>query len=430
MKLRLFSYLCSAAAVAALFLGTAHAVVLWNFTSVKSSFGGLPGATGDGFNDDTAAINRAISAATSPNGGVVYFPPGKYKYVGPMAVPANTAFRLYGDGPGVSTIVFTGTPSAGIDAHNRGNSNLQVDGLTLKANSNCGAATAIYAGFNETPPAKFRSATIRNVEIMGSERSNNPTAYWGNGISLFQAQNALIEDVQVHGKYDYANQGPTAGVGIHWAGSAPVANYPTTQAFLHNIYVDFFQVAVQTDGWVEGFYMSKFELVFCGYPASNSHAAMELTGTTGSNQAVPVFHISDGHINQISAGIRMNNINGIKISHVDFFNQLYDGTHVELTNCQGVSLIDNSFSDYGASQTISNGIYVISTNVFPATPSSASIIMSGNTFSHMSQTGGGACIALTANCTKIKILDTLFGVNEALHKYALQGADAAVRELP
>jgi hypothetical protein len=37
-----------------------------------------------------------------------------------MVLPKNTAYRLYGDGPGISTIVFTGNPNAGIDGHNRG----------------------------------------------------------------------------------------------------------------------------------------------------------------------------------------------------------------------------------------------------------------------------------------------------------------------
>lgn len=36
------------------------------------------GAAGNGTTDDTGAINSALSAATSADGGVVYFPAGTY----------------------------------------------------------------------------------------------------------------------------------------------------------------------------------------------------------------------------------------------------------------------------------------------------------------------------------------------------------------
>ncbi len=67
----------------------------------------------DGF-DDTAAINAAISAGKS-----IYFPAGTYDFTGSMLLPANTTYRLYGEGTGVSTIRFTG-PNAGINAPNTG----------------------------------------------------------------------------------------------------------------------------------------------------------------------------------------------------------------------------------------------------------------------------------------------------------------------
>src|ERR1700731_2577391 len=89
--------------------------------------------------DDTTAIYNAINAAG--NGGKsIYFPPGTYRYNGSINLPANTSYRLYGDGPGVSTILFTG-PSAGINGSSMGQATLNVEGLTLKANStDCGTA--------------------------------------------------------------------------------------------------------------------------------------------------------------------------------------------------------------------------------------------------------------------------------------------------
>src|SRR5437016_5858671 len=66
------------------------------------------GAIPDDGQDDTAAINAAIWSGQS-----IYFPPGTYNYSGSIYVPANTSYRFYGDGPGVSTIVFTGNPYTG-----------------------------------------------------------------------------------------------------------------------------------------------------------------------------------------------------------------------------------------------------------------------------------------------------------------------------
>ncbi len=91
---------------------------------------------------DTAAIQAAVNAGSS-----IYFPPGTYIYQGALTLPANKSYRLYGDGPGVSTILFTG-PGAGINGPTMGTNTLNVEGLTLMASSmNCG--TAISASFGE-----------------------------------------------------------------------------------------------------------------------------------------------------------------------------------------------------------------------------------------------------------------------------------------
>ena len=415
MKPRLSSYICSAAAVSALFLGTADAAT-WSFTSVKSSFNSLPPAVGNGTADDTAAINRAIANGTS-----IYFPPGTYRYVGVLTVPANTAYRFYGDGPGISKILFN-TASTGINAPNRGSQPLQIEGLTIVAGTaNCG--TAISAAFD---PAigKYRSATIRNVEIAPSDRSLSPTGYWVNGISLYQAPNALIEDVQVHGKFDFSQGGtsaPIAEVGISWFSSA---DHPTTQLFLHNTYVEYFKVGVQTSGWVEGFYMSGFELVFCG---SSTRGAMELTGATYPNGGkVPTFYLSNGHVNQITEGIRMTNLVGVKISHVNFLNQLGNGTHLSVTNCTDASITDSDFFDYGSlGENQSNGIYLFSTTAGATTGTK----ISGNTFSNMTQSQGGSCVVVQANCRRVQILDNDFG-NSPSHINNMAGNNAFIRETP
>lgn len=111
-----------------------------------TDYGAVPN---DGLSD-TTAINAAVAAGTS-----VYFPPGSYNYTGRITLPTLKSYRLYGDGPGVSIIAFTG-PTAGIYALNVGQNTLNVEGLTLRANT-AGAGDAISATF--TPDSTNKKFT-------------------------------------------------------------------------------------------------------------------------------------------------------------------------------------------------------------------------------------------------------------------------------
>jgi hypothetical protein len=158
-----------------------------------------------------------------------------------------------------------------------------------------------------------------------------------------------------------------------------------------------YQVGIKTSGAVEGFYLSKFELVFCGHPLPNSKAAMELSA--GDAPGI-VFHISDGHVNQVANGIRLTNIWHAKISQVNFFNIKYDGTHITLANCRSVMITDNNFEDYGiAGETNSNGIYSIN---------SSQVRLAGNSIALATTTTSGHCITVDSASRKVKILDNMF----------------------
>jgi hypothetical protein len=63
------------------------------------------GATGNGTTDDTAAINAAIAAATTAGSGVIYFPPGNYKYTSTIA-PTIDNLSFTGAGTNITTITF------------------------------------------------------------------------------------------------------------------------------------------------------------------------------------------------------------------------------------------------------------------------------------------------------------------------------------
>jgi parallel beta-helix repeat protein len=65
------------------------------------------GAKGDGTTDDTAAIRKTIEEANKAGGGIVYFPPGRYKTTEKIVVGVPN-LTLQGDGPGASAILGTG----------------------------------------------------------------------------------------------------------------------------------------------------------------------------------------------------------------------------------------------------------------------------------------------------------------------------------
>lgn len=382
-------------------------------------------------NSDTAAIMAAVNhpyqeGAYAPTKSI-YFPAGTYIFDGssPLTLPSNTSFRLYGEGPGVSTIIFMGS-NPGISAPNVGLKTLQIEGLTLLNNTSfANVGTAISATFSPTQKAK--SATIRNVQIRGTDLTPNPAKYWRYGIYLNGASNAVIEDVQIHGAYTGSTPFPDDAIHWHAPVVAPPQSSGATQLFVKNLYASFYKTGVRTSGHVEGLYMSGFELVFCG---SQSTGAMEITGQVDTNgAAVPAFHIMNGHINQLYNGIRMSNLVSVKISHVNFYNIFGLGNHIALTNVVGASITENGFGDHDCAPsppgppctpiTTGNGIYLLG--------NTDGTRIAGNLFGLNNQ-GGGDCIVVESGCQKTSILDNDFG--DSAHRINnMAGSDTVIRNI-
>lgn len=390
-RMRYYIY-CGVAAIALLFPSGAYAAG-WTFTSVKTSFNGLPGAKGNGIDDDKAAIDRAIAAGTT-----IYFPPGVYLYGGPMTLPANKSYRLYGDGPRVSTIRFSGS-GAGISALYMGQKTLNVDGLTLEASSqNCG--TAIHAAFSESGGnTKFRTATIHNVQITGYPRFEFPLFdspnYWTNGIDLSKAQNSVIDKVEISGTH--LTQPPWGTLaGIVWKSSS---DYATTGLQVSNLQVKYVQTGLQTSGWVEGVYLTGFEIVFGG---REGVPMVDLAVNAPGGVQKPTFHLVNGHVQGEGGGVRLTNLTGVKISKVLFLHNTLNavpGSMVEFNNCTDAVVSQCTFHGRGNGFANENGILLNNADF---------VRIAENNFTAISPLQGSG-IVVQANSEAVRITNNLFG---------------------
>jgi hypothetical protein len=130
--------------------GAAHAAVHDHEAAQYSLSVKTFGAVGDAANDDTAAFQRALDAAHTAGGGVVYAPPGRYLFKGVLNIPEGVGLRgSYQCVPSHSGIRDHGQPKPGDDGTalfvtaGRGSE----DGkpfLTLNTNSSVNGLTIYY----------------------------------------------------------------------------------------------------------------------------------------------------------------------------------------------------------------------------------------------------------------------------------------------
>ena len=388
MRFRIPRSLCWAAVIAALVSFNPHTQgAKWFLKSVKSSFNNMPGAVGDGVTDDTAAIDRAIAGGTS-----IYFPPGIYLYMGRMSLPlANTSYRLHGDGPGVSTILFSSVQTtAGIYGPNMGKANLNVEGLTLLANhASCGTAIEAIFGPNLVGGnyvGKFRNASIHNVQIRGSAADGTGINWWSRGIRLFDAQDSVIDKVEISGGKNLT----TTGILWETASGDFAAGLQ-----ISNIQIEYCKTALETIGPLDGLSMTGFALYSCGRGSGNPSPPAIKFGPGGS-----VFQMVHGEIDFVGNGVDQNGINKSKISNVYFKHTVPDLANGAMLKITGVTdaIVSESTFYGGNGLSIENGVTVIDSN---------SVRIDGNSFTRIHPTAGYG-IGIFGTSTLVRITDNLF----------------------
>lgn len=158
------------------------------------------GAAGDGSTDDTAAIQAAANAlSAAAGGGVVYFPPGRYKTSAPISITKHcTTFR--GEVLGQNNSI--GSEIVGSANHDliRVTGSVSFIGFENLAMSHSGAAT------HTTPSTLLVCQNVANLTIRNCKFAN----IW-NGILLDGVSQARIETIEIRNAL--AASGASYGLG-------------------------------------------------------------------------------------------------------------------------------------------------------------------------------------------------------------------------
>ncbi len=237
-----------------------------------------------------------------------------------------------------------------------------MDGLTLIAGStNCG--TTINALFGPiSGNTKFHTATIHNVQIIGTTRDGISGGYWTTGIDLFRGQNSVMDKVEISGNKDVTQTGialdaPTAG-----------ENAPTGFE-LSNIAIKWCNVGLLTNGWVEGLYMTGFEIVSCGRAGL---PAISLNGTTAADTTPGAFQLVNGVVDSVGGGCHMSNFIFGKVSNVSFkHNGSAHSTLLSINNVKPAVVSECSFNGTSSTGLFENGIFLTD---------ATAVQLSGNSF--------------------------------------------------
>ncbi len=132
------------------------------------------GAVGNGSTDDTAAVQSAIDAANTANGGTVYFPAATYQFASSLSLDTYKSVKLVGagsptGGAATATILrYAGTGSAFISAH----SSVGVEIHNLMILYNSGSFTGNLVDYRNTSGSDTAFGVLADSYLGGSSSSS------------------------------------------------------------------------------------------------------------------------------------------------------------------------------------------------------------------------------------------------------------------
>jgi len=180
------------------------------------------GAIGDGVADDTAAIQRAIDAATggpaigSPTVarralGVVYLPPGIYRITRPLKVYSVAGFVLAGSGIRSSIIQLDGIVTTGLDLAGCKDSIFREFSLTARGGYQATFVAKSMMSLNYTPTTTAMSSAgnlFENLRVFDARFHTGIDI--GGASATFDVSAVSLSNVLVVGaRYDVADAGET-----------------------------------------------------------------------------------------------------------------------------------------------------------------------------------------------------------------------------
>ncbi|MCQ6557601.1 right-handed parallel beta-helix repeat-containing protein [Paenibacillus mendelii] len=182
------------------------------------------GAVGDGVTNDSPSVAAAV-AALPANGGVLYFPAGRYVLNQPVTL-ANKDVTVRGDGMQLSQLFFPASSGIVYSTTNQFNDALQVEDLCLVTVSD-----NLYVGIKATYPnnvgSPWKNTIIERVMLSGTtsigeynnggNNCNSGPQNWQAGIELENSAVSHVRDCVVRGSggHGILLKGYTVDILIH-----------------------------------------------------------------------------------------------------------------------------------------------------------------------------------------------------------------------
>jgi hypothetical protein len=184
-------------------LGGFYEPVNMAFINIADYFTSHPSIPGDnvGITDCAPALNEALAALALQGSGVIYFPPGRYKFLSPVSynLPVGLAsITITGAGQDITTLFW---PSVGGLTFNYAGagSSVHIRDLSLTTGvTNGGNAIALANAVANANPSNTAISDIYCVTIRGDD-GYSVVDYWSNGVAVSNVSNVQFENLTVAG---------------------------------------------------------------------------------------------------------------------------------------------------------------------------------------------------------------------------------------
>ena len=311
------------------------------------------GALGNGTADDTLAIQAAINALV-PMGGVLYFPKGYYLISDDLKIN-NIPIIIRGDGMMSTQIMQSVSTENGISFQSNTPSNapvgggllvntFQIEDISINRSAGTGgsALNLIWAPMTSNTPQFI----ARNFRVYSKADATNAWDYAITGVNM---NGMRMSTCQLHGN---PLQGTNPGAEPFTLKSAIRLINNTSDAtglisfFMDKVTALYCNIALEVNGWHEGFQLNEIEFVQVGRGiVSNGSAAHQN----------PDMLITNSHIDARVADIDLNNVFKLRVANCDFIKNdaSLNGACIRGVSSGYASIVGTSFTCIGT-QTATN----------------------------------------------------------------------------